>query len=167
MIGVRVALVETLFRRPHHSHRRPRRRGRQPGLPARGHGRRLDPRAAAERRRQLRPKDQVLLTYYSSEFLGAQQAYFYALNTLDRITGRQEEPSEQTILTNAQLRSAVDTLRNLGHERHRRSRDLGRRASWSGDIELRSPVSGYVLSRTVFPKAAASSVGPSSIASPT
>jgi RND family efflux transporter MFP subunit len=95
--------------------------------------------------------DQVLLTYYSSEFLGAQQAYFYALNTLDRITGDKREPTEQTILTNAQLRSAVDTLRNLGMS-DVQVRDLGKTRRLVRDIELRSPVSGYVLSRSIFPK---------------
>ena len=109
--------------------------------------RELHPSAAGSFVRQ----DQVLLTYYSSEFLGAQQAYFYALNTLDRITGDKSEPSEQTILTNAQLRSAVDTLRNLGMS-DVQIRDLGKTRRLVRDIELRSPVSGYVLSRSVFPK---------------
>ena len=40
-------------------------------------------------------RDEILLTYYSSEFLGAQQAYFYALNTLDRVRGDKSEPTEQ------------------------------------------------------------------------
>ena len=109
--------------------------------------RELHPNAAGSFVRQ----DQVLLTYYSSEFLGAQQAYFYALNTLDRITGDKSEPTEQTILTNAQLRSAVDTLRNLGMS-DVQIRDLGKERRLVRDIELRSPVSGYVLSRSVFPK---------------
>ena len=39
---------------PHHSHGRPRHRGREPRLPAGGHGRRHRPRAASERRGQLR-----------------------------------------------------------------------------------------------------------------
>jgi RND family efflux transporter MFP subunit len=109
--------------------------------------RELHPNAAGSFVRQ----DQVLLTYYSSEFLGAQQAYFYALNTLDRITGDKSEPTEQAILTNAQLRSAVDTLRNLGMS-DVQIRDLGRSRRLVRDIELRSPVSGYVLSRSVFPR---------------
>jgi RND family efflux transporter MFP subunit len=96
-------------------------------------------------------KDQVLLTYYSSEFLGAQQAYFYALNTRDRIGGDASEPTEQTLLTNAQLRSAVDTLRNLGMSEVQ-IRELGRVRKLVRDVELRSPASGYVLSRSVFPE---------------
>ena len=96
-------------------------------------------------------RDQVLLTYYSSEFLGAQQAYFYALKTLDLIEGDSSEPTEQAILTNAQLRSAVDTMRNLGMS-DVQIRDLGKVRRLVRDIELRSPVSGYVLSRSVFPR---------------
>jgi len=107
----------------------------------------LHPNAAGSFVRQ----DQVLLTYYSSDFLGAQQAYFYALNTLDRITGDKSEPTEQTILTNAQLRSAVDALRDLGMS-DVQIRDLGKARRLVRDIELRAPVSGYVLSRSVFPK---------------
>jgi RND family efflux transporter MFP subunit len=96
-------------------------------------------------------KDQVLLTYYSSEFLGAQQAYFYALNTRDRIGGDASEPTEQMVLTNAQLRSAVDTLRNLGMSEVQ-IRELGRARKLVREVELRSPASGYVLSRSVFPE---------------
>jgi membrane fusion protein, copper/silver efflux system len=96
-------------------------------------------------------RDQVLLTYYSSEFLGAQQAYFYALNTRDRIGGDKTEPTEQMVLTNAQLRSAVDTMRNLGMSEVQ-IRELGRTRRLVRDVELRSPVSGYVLSRSVFPE---------------
>ncbi len=107
--------------------------------------RELHPNAAGTFVRQ----DQVLLTWYSSEFLGAEQAYFYALKTLDRITGDRTEPTEQTILTHAQLRSAVDTLRSLGMT-EMQIRELGKTRRLVRDIELRAPVSGYVLSRSVF-----------------
>ncbi len=51
--------------------------------------------------RELRPnsagrfveQDEVLLTFYSSEFLGAQQAFYYALNTRDRISAASNEPT--------------------------------------------------------------------------
>ena len=113
--------------------------------PVDGIVRELHPNAAGTFVRQ----DQVLLTWYSPEFLGAEQAYFYALKTLDRITGDKSEPTEQTILTHAQLRSAVDTLRNLGMT-EMQIRDLGKTRRLVRDIELRAPVSGYVLSRSVF-----------------
>lgn len=108
--------------------------------------------------RELRPnsagrfveQDEVLLTFYSSEFLSAQQAFFYALNTRDRVAAARE-PTEQASLTSAQLRSAVDMLRNLGMS-DTQIAELGKTRKLVRDVELRSPVSGYVLSRSVFPK---------------
>jgi len=55
-------------------------------------------------------KDQVLLTFSSRDFLAAQQAYFYALNTRDRISTDSSEPTDQASLTRDQLRQAVDSL---------------------------------------------------------
>ena len=95
-------------------------------------------------------REQVLLTFYSSEFLTAQQAYFYALNTLDRITKDTTEVTEQQLSTSAQLRGAVDSLRNLGMSDAQLAA-IGETRRLVRDIELRSPVSGYVLSRAVFP----------------
>jgi len=109
--------------------------------------------------RDLRPnsagrlveRDEVLLTYYSNEFLGAQQAFYYALTTRERIRGGTSELTEEAILSSAQLRSAVDGLRNLGMS-DTQIAALGTTRKLVRDIELRSPVTGYVLSRTVFPK---------------
>jgi membrane fusion protein, copper/silver efflux system len=109
--------------------------------------------------RDLRPnsagrfvqEDEVLLTYYSTEFLTAQQAFYYALGTRDRVGGDAKEPSEQMILTNAQLRSSVDALRNLGMS-DTQIAELAKTRKLVREVELRSPVGGYVLSRTVFPK---------------
>ncbi len=95
-------------------------------------------------------RGEVLLTFYSSDFLTAQQAYFYALNTLDRVSKDTTEVTEQLLATNAQLRGAVDTLRNLGMS-DAQITAIGKTRQLVRDIELRSPVSGYVLSRTVFP----------------
>ena len=110
--------------------------------------------------RELRPnsagrfveQDEVLLTYYSSEFLGAQQAFYYALNTRDRISAASSEPTEQ--IDPHQRPAAVGG----GHaaqprdERHADRANWARRGSWcaTSSCVRRSP--GYVLSRTVFPK---------------
>jgi RND family efflux transporter MFP subunit len=95
-------------------------------------------------------KEQVLLTFYSTDFLSAQQAYFYALNTLERVSANREDTSEQLLATNAQLRSALDGLRNLGMTDAQLA-ELAKSRKLTRDIELRSPVTGYVLARNVFP----------------
>ncbi len=95
-------------------------------------------------------RDQVLLTFYSSDFLTAQQAYYYALNTLDRVSANPNEITEQLLATNAQLRSAVDGLRNLGMSESQVV-ELGKTRRLTREIELRSPVTGHILSRDVSP----------------
>jgi RND family efflux transporter MFP subunit len=95
-------------------------------------------------------KEQVLLTFYSTDFLSAQQAYYYALTTLERVSADRQEAGEQLLATNAQLRSALDGLRNLGMS-ERQLVELGKTRKLTRDIELRSPATGYVLSRDVFP----------------
>jgi membrane fusion protein, copper/silver efflux system len=95
-------------------------------------------------------REQVLLTFYSSEFLSAQQAYYYALTTLDRISSSPSEVTEQLLATNAQLRSAVDGLRNLGMS-EAQVLELGKARRLTREIELRAPATGYILSRGVSP----------------
>jgi membrane fusion protein, copper/silver efflux system len=96
-------------------------------------------------------RDQRLLTFYSADFLGAEQAYFYALATLERVAGSPAEPARQLLATNAQLRAAVDGLRTLGMS-DTQLVAIGRTRQPTRDIELRSPVTGFVLSRSVFPE---------------
>ena len=96
-------------------------------------------------------RDQRLLTFYSADFLSAEQAYFYALSTLDRVARNPGEPTQQLLATNAQLRAAVDSLRTLGMS-DTQLVALARTRQSTRDIELRSPVTGFVLSRSVFPE---------------
>jgi RND family efflux transporter MFP subunit len=95
-------------------------------------------------------KDEVLATCYAPEFLGAEQAYFYALNALDRFRAAGQETSEQVAITKVSVKQAADTLRNLGMgdvqiqalERERRITET---------IEIRSPATGFILERNVSP----------------
>ncbi len=96
-------------------------------------------------------KEQVLFTFYSTDFLAAQQAYYFALNTLERVSADRAETTEQLLATNAQLRSALDGLRNLGMTEVQLA-ELAKSRKLTRDIELRSPVSGYVLARNVYPE---------------
>jgi membrane fusion protein, copper/silver efflux system len=95
-------------------------------------------------------KDQPLATFYSPEFLAAQQAYLYALSSLDRWQANGRETLEQIALTKADIQSAVDSLRNLGMgdiqiEEMKRTRQL------TQDIVVTAPTTGFVLARNVSP----------------
>jgi Cu(I)/Ag(I) efflux system membrane fusion protein len=95
-------------------------------------------------------KDEVLATYYAPEFLGAEQAYFYALNSLDRFRAAGKETSEQIALTQISTQQAGDSLRNLGMG-EAQLQELARTRQSTQNIELRSPVTGFVLVRNVSP----------------
>src|SRR5512140_201705 len=59
-------------------------------------------------------RDQPLLSYYSPEFGGAIQAYFYALSAMDRYQSSGTETTAQMALTTATIQQAIDSLKNLG-----------------------------------------------------
>jgi membrane fusion protein, copper/silver efflux system len=95
-------------------------------------------------------KDEILVTFYSPEFLSAEQALLYSLNALDRWQASGKETSEQIALTKANIQQAVDSLRNLGMgdiqiDEIKRSRQL------TQDIEVRAPAAGFILERNVSP----------------
>lgn len=94
-------------------------------------------------------KDEALATFYTREFLTAQQAYFYALDALDRFTAM--NVSEQQLATSrAQVQAAVDALQALGMSDVQIAQ-LATVRKASQQIELRSPVTGFVLERNVSP----------------
>jgi membrane fusion protein, copper/silver efflux system len=95
-------------------------------------------------------KDQVLAEYYAPEFLGAEQAYFYALNSLDRFKAAGKETSDQIAVTQVSVRQAADGLRNLGMGEVQ-IQALARDRQTTQSIELRSPATGFVLERNISP----------------
>jgi RND family efflux transporter MFP subunit len=95
-------------------------------------------------------KDQLLASYYAPEFIGPQQAYLYAMSAMDRFQATGKETPEQIALTNANIQSAADTLRNMGMtdtqlEAMKKERQLTQR------IEIRAPSAGFVLARNISP----------------
>jgi len=94
--------------------------------------------------------DQMLLDYYVTEALGAQQSFFYALTTLDRLKAADGDLTQQANLVNAQVRQAVETLRSLGMGEAQIAQ-LAKTRKPVSEIEIRSPVAGYVLARNVSP----------------
>jgi hypothetical protein len=86
----------------------------------------------------------VLAIIYAPEFVGAEQAYFYALNALDRFKSAGKETSDQIAITEVSVQRAADSLRNLGMG-DRQINDLTRTRQITKNIELRSPATGFVL----------------------
>jgi membrane fusion protein, copper/silver efflux system len=95
-------------------------------------------------------QDQLLLTFYSRDSLAAQQAFIYALNTFDRVSAGKEEPTDQSSLTRDQVRQATESLQALGMS-NTQIAAIARTRQRVATIELRSPVSGYVLERNTSP----------------
>ncbi len=95
-------------------------------------------------------KDEVLAIIYAPEFVGAEQAYFYALNALDRFKSTGKETSDQIAITQVSVQRAADSLRNLGMG-ETQINELARTKEITRNIELRSPATGFVLVRNVSP----------------
>ena len=96
-------------------------------------------------------KGESLATFYSREFITAEQAYLYALSTLDRLKqGEQLPPGNQLIVISAQIRGAEENLENLGMSKAQ-IKELGQTRRLTQDIELRAPVTSFVLARNVSP----------------
>ena len=93
-------------------------------------------------------KDEVLATFYSREFLTAQQTYLYALDTMDRY--RKTESTEQLKLTGAQIRASEENLESLGMSETQR-KEVARTREIAREIELRSPVNGLLTVRNASP----------------
>ncbi len=94
-------------------------------------------------------KGQKLATFYSPEFLAAQQAYFYALNALDRFLNEASPNPDQIKLTKANIRQYGDSLRSLGMG-ERQIGEIGRTRTFTDQIEMSSPTSGIIVSRNIY-----------------
>jgi Cu(I)/Ag(I) efflux system membrane fusion protein len=95
-------------------------------------------------------KDQPLLSFYSPDFLGPMQAYFYALGALDRYLDSGRENAAQIVLTKASIQQAADTLKNLGMG-DRQIEELGRTRQHTQRVRLTAPASGLVIARNASP----------------
>ena len=95
-------------------------------------------------------KDEPLATFYSKDFLAAQQNYFYALNTLDRLKKSQFNSPEQLTLTNVQVWSQEDTLESLGMS-PLQIQEIASKREYTRNVVIRAPVAGFILARNVTP----------------
>jgi Cu(I)/Ag(I) efflux system membrane fusion protein len=95
-------------------------------------------------------KNESLASYYSRDFITAEQAYFYALNTLERMKSSGESYGNQLIGVSSQIRGAEENLENLGMSKSQ-IKELARDRRLTQDIFLRAPVTSFILERKVSP----------------
>jgi hypothetical protein len=94
-------------------------------------------------------RNEVLLTYFARDYVRPQQLYFAALDYLAAaVKGGAAAPRLAQV--RGQVRVAIDELINFGMS-ETQIVELGKTRKMTADIELRSPVSGYVVARNVSP----------------
>ena len=96
-------------------------------------------------------KDEVLVAFYSPEFLSAGQALLFALSSKDRVqtTGR-ENPAQAAQLEQFEinLKQYRDSLRNLGMG-DRQIEEMIRTRKYMENVDVTSPADGIILARNV------------------
>jgi RND family efflux transporter MFP subunit len=101
-------------------------------------------------------KDEALATYYSPQFLDAQQSYLYALGAVDRgqlgqrmELGRKEAPA-QAALDQLTVQRFTDNLRGLGMP-DSQIEEIGRTRQITFSIRIASPARGLITVRNISP----------------
>lgn len=92
-------------------------------------------------------KNEVLASFYSPEFVVAQQSYYSGLETVDRTSSQQLQTYSQARVVEGVQRFA-DTLRNLGVSEPQLA-EMTRKRQLAQDIYVMSPIDGFVLQRNV------------------
>ena len=95
-------------------------------------------------------KNEILASFYSPEFLGSEQAYIYALNSLARFQSSPNETPQQIQSTKANVQQYIDRLRNQGMS-DLQIDEIGRDKLLTQKIYIVAPSSGFVLLREVSP----------------
>jgi membrane fusion protein, copper/silver efflux system len=94
-------------------------------------------------------KDQILATFYSRDLLSGIRALFFAITTIDRYK-ETKSSEEQMQAANQQIQAAEANLLALGMSRAQ-MKEMERDRKPAQEIEVRAPVTGFVLQRGVFP----------------
>jgi membrane fusion protein, copper/silver efflux system len=95
-------------------------------------------------------KGQTLASYYAPEFLGAEQAYLYALSALDRFQATGKETPDQIKLTHANIQQAKDAMQVLGMS-ELQANEIARNRELTQNIRIVAPAGGFVVARNVSP----------------
>jgi Cu(I)/Ag(I) efflux system membrane fusion protein len=88
-------------------------------------------------------KDQPLVSFYSREFIAAQQSFFYALSSEDRERQAPSTAQQQEVIR-AQVEQTRETLEALGMNRFQIDEVAHTRVA-AKDVVLRAPVDGFIL----------------------
>ena len=170
MIGVRVGRREEAFR-PHPPRLRTGRRRRDESLSAhRSVDGWINDSFGYPVGSQVR-KGAVLATFYSQQFLDAQQAFIYALDAGERLqTGQRIELSrsdipQQAALDRRTIQRQIDQLRSLGMD-DSQIEEIGRTRTLTQSVRIVAPAGGSSLFATSR-RARGSPGATSSSASPT
>jgi Cu(I)/Ag(I) efflux system membrane fusion protein len=91
-------------------------------------------------------KDQLLAKFYSKEFIAAELSYLYSVDIPDRVSKERQDKSVSYI----QARSADKELRSLGMSDYQ-MKEIARTRQAVTEIELRAPITGFVLARNINP----------------
>lgn len=94
-------------------------------------------------------KGELLAVFFSYDFLRPQQAYFFALNTLDRVRSSGRDTPEQIQQAQDILRSNEDALRLLGMG-DLQIQELAKTRRTAEDILVSSPTNGVVSARNLL-----------------
>ena len=96
-------------------------------------------------------KNEILASFYAPEFVNAQQSYYSGLETIDHVSSQQlpAQSYNQTRVVEGVQRYA-DVLRNLGVSEVQLA-EMSRKRQLVQDIDITSPVNGFVLQRGVSP----------------
>jgi RND family efflux transporter MFP subunit len=93
-------------------------------------------------------KDDVLATFFSSEFFPAMKAYLYGLRSMDRFESDEKETQGQIEVANANIDSYRLSLRNLGMSEHQLN-EIQRTRKGTDEIEIRAPQPGFIIVRNI------------------
>ena len=101
-------------------------------------------------------KGAVLATFYSPQFLDAQQSLIYALDAVDRLQkgrrlelGRSDLPA-QTALDQLTVQRQIDQLRNLGMD-DSQIEEVGKTRQITQNVRLVAPAAGFIVLRDATP----------------
>jgi membrane fusion protein, copper/silver efflux system len=94
-------------------------------------------------------KDQLLATFYSRDMLSGLQALFFAISTKERYLSANASEDQMTAVEQ-QIRAAEVNLRTLGVSEVQ-MKELERSHKPAQEIEIRAPVTGFLLARNVSP----------------
>ena len=93
-------------------------------------------------------KGERLATFYAPEFLGAEQAYIYALSSLDRFQASGRETTAQIDQSNVTIQQYLDSLRTLGMS-ELQIREMAHTRQYTENISIIAPATGFIIARNV------------------